>query len=305
MEFMGNFIKIRSLIFQINWLGIYYNVGFQNGKLVDLRPYLIKTFVEQQLFKHLPFQLTSYYSNSISQIYCEMFLKKKYIFQLKKIYSSNNKSLVVTNNPQDKNTNYHYQQQEQQYKSINQQQEQALILYYIYEDFQNFLNLLYSFQAVKQHFRKDPQNIMVQICENKLLTQMNLSNAIHLDLQRNSGNDNLQIFLINNKKYLKSQISQIKNQSPELISYIQYYEQYCLCDKVEMLKKELVPVQLKANFNEKVLQQIIPQIQAVDKRVNQIRQTKNYQIPNMQMMKQRAEQYKQETISKLKYQSHQ
>ncbi|CAD8163628.1 unnamed protein product [Paramecium pentaurelia] len=218
---------------------------------------------------------------------------------------ANNSNFVVSNNNHQQNVNYHYQQQQQQQKQFNQQEEQALILFYIYEDFQNFLNLLYQFIIVKEQFKTDPKNILVSICENKLITQMNLSNSIHYDLSKNQKNSDLISFLKKNKNDIKQNIRSVcpTKCDKEIDKYIQYYENFCLSENVQINNMELKPTQLKVNFNEEVLQKIFPQIQAMDNRINQIRQTQNYNIPSYDQIKSKAQQYQQETLSKLKIQS--
>ncbi|CAK73912.1 unnamed protein product (macronuclear) [Paramecium tetraurelia] len=209
---------------------------------------------------------------------------------------ANNQNFTQNN---QQNTHYHYEQLQQQ-QQPNLEEEQAIIQYYVYEDFQNFLNLLYSFQAVKEFFKKNPEHILIKISENKLLTQMNLSNSIHYDLQMTSKHPKQIECLQKNKKALKSQIREVCPQ--EFEKEIKFYEEYCLNEKVSIKRLELKATQLKANFNEGVLQQILPQIQTVENKVNYIRKNKKYQIPSIQDMKKIAEQYKDQTNQKLKEQ---
>ncbi|CAD8116586.1 unnamed protein product [Paramecium primaurelia] len=213
---------------------------------------------------------------------------------------ANNSNFVVSNNNHQQNVNYHYQQQQQQQKQFNQQEEQALILFYIYEDFQNFLNLLYQFIIVKEQFKTDPQNILVSICENKLITQMNLSNSIHYDLSKNQKNSDLISFLKKNKNDIKKNIRSVcpTKCDKEIDKYIQYYENICLSENVQIYNMELIPTQLKVNFNEEVLQKIFPQIQAKYNNSTKEDKPKITNLPRLYQIKSNSYQYQQDTFLK-------
>ncbi|CAD8118857.1 unnamed protein product [Paramecium primaurelia] len=76
---------------------------------------------------------------------------------------------------------YQYSNQQTQMYRQKQQQEKALIEYYVYEDIQNLINLLYSRKAIHEYFQNDPNNPIVILSNNKVILQLNLSSGIHKD----------------------------------------------------------------------------------------------------------------------------
>ncbi|CAK57393.1 unnamed protein product (macronuclear) [Paramecium tetraurelia] len=85
--------------------------------------------------------------------------------------------------------------QYQQYQRMQLKQMQTQIKnqvqtqFYVDENQQNFINLLYSLRIVNEHFKGQKKPPMVIICRNKVILQINLSNSIHYDLgsQKDTG----------------------------------------------------------------------------------------------------------------------
>ncbi|CAD8207019.1 unnamed protein product [Paramecium octaurelia] len=196
----------------------------------------------------------------------------------------------------------------------NQKQEEAQIEYFVYQDLQNLINLLYSKQAVLEHFHNNPNNQMVTLSDNKIILQLNLSGGIHQDLQQQySNNPYLSSKLQHERNYalqtLKNVAQQFENQfnpfsqNQELVNdpiglYLKKYINNYESGQFEKNQFELLKTDLESQFNQQVLQKVISSIQTVDTQINQIRQDGN-QKPTQEQIIQRAEQYKQMTKIKL------
>ncbi|CAD8195763.1 unnamed protein product [Paramecium octaurelia] len=114
------------------------------------------------------------------------------------------------------------------------QSEVQQIEYYVYEDLQNFVNLLYSLKAVKEHFKEYPYHPMTVLCRNKVILQLNLSNAIHFDLMSQYQN-NLRQVLLKEKENAKNIINQFKLLlGDEYLQHIDYYISNSLNEKLSV-----------------------------------------------------------------------
>ncbi|CAD8192525.1 unnamed protein product [Paramecium pentaurelia] len=200
--------------------------------------------------------------------------------------------------------------QTQIYKQ-QQQQEEALIEYYVYQDLQNLINLLYSRKAIHEYFQDDPTNPLVILSNNKVILQLNLSSGIHTDLQYQYQYKNeLKNKLKNEKsialqtlKYVAQELmnqggTQNQHQDPTkdyLNQFIQNYEDEMFhLNQFQLQSTNYVP-----QFNEQVLSKIISSIQVVDHQTNQVRQNGTYQKPTQQQLLDRAYVYFHMTNQKL------
>ncbi|CAD8042891.1 unnamed protein product [Paramecium primaurelia] len=211
---------------------------------------------------------------------------------------------------------YQYQKQAQIFQQ-HQKQEEALIEYYVYQDVQNLINLLYSRKAVLEHFQNIQNNPIVTLSNNKIILQLNLSNGIHRDLQQQySNNFQLKTKLISEKKIalytLKKVVQSLENQvtsqnGQQEFMYIndpvkQYLNEFIKKYEFEQFDSnqiELLETNQVAQFNEQVLQTIISSIQSIDAQTNQIRQNGSNYKPTQQELINRAEQYYYMTKDKL------
>ncbi|CAD8091231.1 unnamed protein product [Paramecium primaurelia] len=198
--------------------------------------------------------------------------------------------------------------QTQIYKQ-QQQQEEALIEYYVYQDLQNLINLLYSRKAIHEYFQDDPTNPLVILSNNKVILQLNLSSGIHTDLQYQYKNElknklkNEKSIALQTLKYVAQELmnqggTQNQHQDPTkdyLNQFIQNYED----DKLHLNQFQLQSTNYVPQFNEQVLSKIISSIQVVDHQTNQVRQNGSYQKPTQQQLLDRAYVYFHMTKQKL------
>ncbi|CAD8178955.1 unnamed protein product [Paramecium pentaurelia] len=102
------------------------------------------------------------------------------------------------------------------------QSELQEIQYYVYEDLQNFVNLLYSLIAVKEYFKENPSHPMIFICRNKIILQLNISNSIHTDLINyallNNNQIKYQFDLIIIQKYIEVSFIKRKKNAKKIIN---------------------------------------------------------------------------------------
>ncbi|CAK83658.1 unnamed protein product, partial (macronuclear) [Paramecium tetraurelia] len=197
-----------------------------------------------------------------------------------------------TNSRFDNKNNENLQQQTFKDSQI-QAQAQAEIQYYIYQDLQNIINLIQSRKAVLEHFKNDPNHGMITQSNNKLILQLNLSNAIHseqqqiykeqpqliefLQKERNKAYEILEKIIDNNDQLLNSN----QNNDYFIPYYLQKYKlRYA---KQEFKLEDQFPLQdtnQVAKFDEGVLQNMISSISNVDNQIQQIRMNKSYRVPD-------------------------
>ncbi|CAK58109.1 unnamed protein product (macronuclear) [Paramecium tetraurelia] len=157
----------------------------------------------------------------------------------KKAVDSESSQIVqqTSTNPTEKNIVYQIENKTE-YQSELQQ-----IEYYVYEDLQNFVNLLYSLKAVKEHFKEYPSHPMIVLSRNKVILQLNLSNAIHYDLI-SQYKDNLKKVLLKEKEHAKNIINQFKLiLGDEYQQHIDYFLSNVLNEKISMKNLNLEKVE--------------------------------------------------------------
>ncbi|CAD8127813.1 unnamed protein product [Paramecium sonneborni] len=218
-----------------------------------------------------------------------------------------------------------YQNQQQTYQQ-SQIQQQLEIRYYVYQDLQNIINLIYSRNAVLEHFQNYPNHPMVTLSNNKLLLQLNLSNAIQLDqtqqYQRESNLSNYlkqerqKAYTILNKVIIETKSSHqnssqiIKNNEIELgyvnnedsiqTALIEYSNDYKNGNFKLNKQYKLQETGLVGKFDESVLSKIISSIQNVDSKINQLRNGQRYDPLTEEDILQTAKKYKKNAEKKLK-----
>ncbi|CAD8089259.1 unnamed protein product [Paramecium sonneborni] len=200
-------------------------------------------------------------------------------------------------------SNYQQEEQTQRYKS--QLEAQAQIQYYVYQDLQNVVNLLYSMKAVIQYFKEDPQHPMIDLCNNKLVLQLNLSNGIHQDLLQQCQNTELFQFLDKQKQNAQKMLDQILSQMfgqeklKEQLCLVESYKNNCLGKNFQWRQYEQKQTNLPVQFNEQVLKKIINSIQFIDNKINQVGQNGELKQPIVGEIQYIAQQYEQLTQNKL------
>ncbi|CAD8166661.1 unnamed protein product [Paramecium octaurelia] len=199
----------------------------------------------------------------------------------------------------DPQINYRNQNQIYKYQEQSQKlQDQALIQYYIHEDFQNLINLIYSLQAVSEHFNHDPNNEMVILSRNKVITQLNISNSIHYDLQQNYRDPKYRELIQREKLKVQQAISQFPNDLKQS-TYLRSYQQNSLSDQIRHNYQQLDKIRTPATFNQNVVSQIFSSMQLIDKNVSQIKSLNQYTVPTEQDVLAKARQYYSMTQNKL------
>ncbi|CAD8167788.1 unnamed protein product [Paramecium octaurelia] len=188
-------------------------------------------------------------------------------------------------------------QSKQCYKQQQQQlEDQALIQYYIFEDYQNLINLIYSLQTVNEFFKDDPDNEMVILCRNKVINQLNLSNAIHHDIQETYKDQNYRYFIKQEKQKVKELVSHLPPDIQNSI-YLQMYGKNSLTENIQSTHQELE--KMNSSFNNKVVSQIFSSMHIVDQKVSQIQSQKHYIVPSSNDVLEKAKQYQNLTQIKL------
>ncbi|CAD8062979.1 unnamed protein product [Paramecium primaurelia] len=189
-------------------------------------------------------------------------------------------------------------QKQKQCDKIEQLQDQALIQYYIFEDYQNLINLIYSLQTVNDYFKDDPNNEMVILCRNKVISQLNLSNTIHQDIQETYKNSNYQQFISKEKQKVKEMVSHLPPNVKDSI-YLQMYKQNSLSEKIISSYQRLEEMDITPNFDNQVVSQIFSSMQLIDQKVNQIQSQNHYTVPSYKDVIEKAKQYQNLTQQKL------
>ncbi|CAD8165019.1 unnamed protein product [Paramecium octaurelia] len=200
--------------------------------------------------------------------------------------------------------NNQFEKQIQQFKP--QTQAQAQIQYYVYQDLQYVINLLYQMKAVAQHF-KNSEHTMVKLCNNKLMLQLNISFGIHLDqLQQSQRNETNFYFLKAQKNnafmILESIIQKMSDNEKELLKEqlecIQNYMTNCLGPQYNWRQYQLKATNMTPQFNDQVLQQLINSIQQVDNQVTHIKENSNSSFP-LEQIERTAQQFERKTQEQL------
>ncbi|CAD8162474.1 unnamed protein product [Paramecium pentaurelia] len=211
--------------------------------------------------------------------------------------------------------------QTQNYR-LSEKQEQAQIQYYIYEDLQNIINLIYQRNAILEYFRDDPGHDMVILSNNKLILQLNLSSSIHFDQTQYYKKQQSQLYKFlqderqkaykileklfddndqtkNYKSNQKINLDDHLNKNKEIKDYLKKYKQDYEKQDFSLNQFKQQPTNLVPKFNEGVLSKIISSIQTVDSQVDQIRNTQYYKTPNQYEIQSKAKQYQENTKIKL------
>ncbi|CAD8182499.1 unnamed protein product [Paramecium octaurelia] len=226
------------------------------------------------------------------------------------MYSNSKGGSTIYNNGVDKKQ---YQGQLAQTQKQCEKQEQVEIQYFIYQDLQNLINIIYQRKAVLEFFKNNPTHEMITQSNNKLILQLNLSKAIHFD-QYQQYKEQPQLFkflreerskaytilneMIDNKdQFLKG------NQSNEVVipTYLKKYKEQYKTQDFKM--NDQIPLQETnqvAKFDEGILQKIISSIQNTDNQIDQIRRNKSYKVPDQKEILQNANNYYNWTSQQLK-----
>ncbi|CAD8182501.1 unnamed protein product [Paramecium octaurelia] len=200
-----------------------------------------------------------------------------------------------------------------EYQKYAQAQAQTEIQYYIYQDLQNTINLMYARKAVLEYFKNNPTHEMITQSNNKLILQLNLSNTIHFDQQqqykeqpqllkflkeeRSKAYKILEKMIDNNGLFLN------RNQSNDDVvpKYFKEYKQRYA--KQEFKMNDQIPLQQTnqvTTFDEGVLSNIISSIQNTDNQIDQIRRNKSYKVPDPNEILQKANDYYKKAQGQLK-----
>ncbi|CAD8194905.1 unnamed protein product [Paramecium pentaurelia] len=188
----------------------------------------------------------------------------------------------------------------------SQQQEQALIQYYIYQDLQNLINLIQSRKAVLDYFQNDLNHPMVTSSNNKILLQLNLSNGIHFDQQKQYSKDKtLTDFLKEQRKKAYEILKQVIDNKDNLINKgdslyqsLQTYKSKYQNSQFGLNEEyQLQPTQQDNKFDQNVLSKIISSIQTVDFDINQIQGY--FPVPSQKEILQKANDYQNKAKQKL------
>ncbi|CAD8124543.1 unnamed protein product [Paramecium sonneborni] len=177
-----------------------------------------------------------------------------------------------------------------------QQEHKSLIQYYIYQDFQNLVNLLYSMMAIKNYFVKQTDHPMIPIGRNKVILQLNLSNSIHYDLQRTYQSEKAKEFIYEERGKVKRMIGGLNQElGIELQQFINDYQKNSLNKEVGVFQIPSNMQQQRSqgqNFNQnnldKFLDQFLNQLEVIDKQVSKIQTTKYYMVPNIDEIRKKA-----------------
>ncbi|CAD8162527.1 unnamed protein product [Paramecium pentaurelia] len=189
-------------------------------------------------------------------------------------------------------------QKQKQCDKLEQLQDQALIQYYIFEDYQNLINLIYSLQTVNDYFKDDPNNEMVILCRNKVISQLNLSNTIHQDIQETYKDSKYQQFITKEKQKVKEMVSHLPPNVQDSI-YLEMYKQNSLSEKIISSYQRLEKMDITPNFDNQVVSQIFSSMQLIDQKVNQIQSQNHYTVPSYNDVIEKAKQYQNLTLQKL------
>ncbi|CAD8209817.1 unnamed protein product [Paramecium octaurelia] len=199
------------------------------------------------------------------------------------------------NNQQSRDA--YYQQQQQIYPTQKQQEEQAIIQYYIYQDFQNIMNLLFSFKQIKEYFADEPNHKAITLSYKKLIIQLNISNSIHFDLERTYQNEFA--FIQDAKGKVKTMLEKLDYViGKEHQNLIQNYRVNSLSQSVKINQLPLQQTQ-DFTFNENLLNQLIPQVEQIDQQIQSVKQAKYYNVPNENDIRQRADYFQALTLDRL------
>ncbi|CAD8185231.1 unnamed protein product [Paramecium octaurelia] len=183
---------------------------------------------------------------------------------------------------------YQYYLRMQSTQMQEQIKNQIQTQFYVYEDLQNFINLLYSLKVVNEHFKGQKNLPMVKICRNKVVLQMNLSNSIHYDL--GSQKDTAEI-LAKEKNQAMNILNQLEPELNEFQDYIKWYKENCLSQNIHLEQQKLEDTNMAANFNQNVLSQIIPAINSMDQKVQNVQDQEKFIAPELNQIKEKAKKY--------------
>ncbi|CAD8198208.1 unnamed protein product [Paramecium pentaurelia] len=190
-------------------------------------------------------------------------------------------------------------QQQQIYEQQSFKEEQALIQYYVYQDLQNFINLLYSMKAIQQYFANEPNHPAITLSINKVILQLNISNSIHYDLDKEHKGIQAQHCIIEERYKVQNMLKSFYNEFGQgQQQLINNYIQNSLQQKVSIKQLALQQTQ-DFVFNQNLLNQLIPQVEVIEQQIQHIKQAKYYRIPDQQEIKNKAIDFQNQTKYKL------
>ncbi|CAD8130923.1 unnamed protein product [Paramecium sonneborni] len=179
----------------------------------------------------------------------------------------------------------------------NVKQEEALIEFYVYQDLQNLINLLFSREAVLEHLQNDQNNPMVTLSNNKVILQFNLSSGIHQDL-KNQYQHNRQLsdklrsekmIALRTLNYVVKLDIKITNKNSYMIqSEIIQSNLYQIMNWTNLINFNYRKLIIKFNLMSKFYQKFYPQCKLLIPR--QISQDRMATIRNQHMKNQQEEQ---------------
>ncbi|CAD8094686.1 unnamed protein product [Paramecium sonneborni] len=185
-------------------------------------------------------------------------------------------------------------------KNLAYYRELEQIQYYIYEDLQNLVNLLYSFKAVNEHFKNNLKHPMITVSRNKIILQLNLSNGIYLDLQQQYQKNPFKYVLLEEKKNALKIINQFAQAlGIDYQSYIDYFKSNSLSEIISFKQQNLEKVTFSGSSNSQQTTNIFLQTQKNEKIFSHWINSKTYNSKSFDSFIFKAISYKQLTEIKL------
>ncbi|KAM3131798.1 hypothetical protein pb186bvf_016048 [Paramecium bursaria] len=199
-----------------------------------------------------------------------------------------------------------FQQQSQIYQPQQQSSVQLQEMRFaVYQDLENILVILAQTQAILDYFKNDESHPMVAVAYNRFITQLNLSNTIHLDQYHIASSDRaLQKELASckqNAKQIFGNLSQQYQGNANLQKLCRFYENKNLAGSntsSENLPLEPTKTNYQNSINEDVIQKVVQSIGGVDQTYSKIRNGQLVQAPDQYQLAQKMKyfiNYKQET----------
>ncbi|KAM3126686.1 hypothetical protein pb186bvf_021211 [Paramecium bursaria] len=198
-------------------------------------------------------------------------------------------------------------QQQTQLPQIQSSVQLQEMKYTVYQDLENNLLMLAQTRAVLDYFKDQQESHpMITVAINRLIQQLNLSNAIHFDqYQISLHNESLKQELIKLKKITKDiyqKLSVHPKNNTCLRPFCQIYEEVVL--KQDKFQYEQLNLSYQAPYNNEIsphiIQKLLQQIQTVDQTYSTIRNGSNHILqPDIDQLQLKMSEKQSEAISKL------
>ncbi|KAM3131794.1 hypothetical protein pb186bvf_016044 [Paramecium bursaria] len=200
-----------------------------------------------------------------------------------------------------------FQQQSQIYQPQQQSSVQLQEMRFaVYQDLENILVILAQTQAILDYFKNDESHPMVAVAYNRFITQLNLSNTIHLDQYHIASSDRaLQKELASckqNAKQIFGNLSQQYQGNANLQKLCRFYENKNLAGSntsSENLPLEPTKTNYQNSINEDVIQKVVQSIGGVDQTYSKIRNGQLVQAPDQYQLAQKMKNKQMEAEYKL------